>query len=56
MTGRLPFDDENIRNLLLKVQAGNFEMPVDEVSREARDLIARMLEVDPMRRISTEKS
>lgn len=55
LTGRLPFDDENIRNLLLKVQAGNFEMPVDEVSREARDLIARMLEVDPMRRISTEK-
>lgn len=45
LTGRLPFDDENIRNLLLKVQAGNFEMPVDEVSREARDLIARMLEV-----------
>lgn len=27
LTGRLPFDDENIRNLLLKVQAGNYEMP-----------------------------
>ena len=51
LTGRLPFDDENIRNLLLKVQAGNFEMPVDEVSREARDLIARMLEVDPEKNI-----
>lgn len=52
LTGRLPFDDENIRNLLLKVQAGNFEMPQD-LSPEAQDLIWRMLTVDPNDRILT---
>lgn len=51
LTGRLPFDDENIRNLLLKVQAGSFEMPSD-ISPEAQDLIWRMLVVDPMDRLS----
>ncbi|KAL6449502.1 GIN4 Serine/threonine-protein kinase GIN4 [Candida maltosa Xu316] len=55
LTGRLPFDDENIRNLLLKVQAGSFEMPTDEISKEAQNLLAKMLEVDPTRRITTEK-
>ncbi|RCK63789.1 Serine/threonine-protein kinase GIN4 [Candida viswanathii] len=55
LTGRLPFDDENIRNLLLKVQAGSFEMPSDEISREAQNLLARMLEVDPDKRITTER-
>lgn len=54
LTGRLPFDDENIRNLLLKVQAGSYEMPTDEISREAQDLIMKMLEVDPIKRITTE--
>ncbi|GEQ71671.1 hypothetical protein JCM33374_g5357 [Metschnikowia sp. JCM 33374] len=52
LTGRLPFDDENIRNLLLKVQAGNFEMPRD-ISTEAQDLIWRMLTVDPLDRLTT---
>ncbi|KAF7583056.1 Protein kinase domain family protein [Clavispora lusitaniae] len=52
LTGRLPFDDENIRNLLLKVQAGSFEMPSD-LSSEAQDLLRRMLTVDPARRITT---
>lgn len=55
LTGRLPFDDENIRNLLLKVQAGSFEMPTDEISREAQNLLGRMLEVDPEKRITTER-
>ncbi|CCE87079.1 Piso0_005616 [Millerozyma farinosa CBS 7064] len=54
LTGRLPFDDENIRNLLLKVQAGNYEMP-SELSAEAQDLINLMLTVNPSDRISTDK-
>ncbi|GMM58061.1 protein kinase [Maudiozyma humilis] len=56
LTGRLPFDEDdgNIRNLLLKVQAGQFEMPgTDEISREAQDLLAQILVVDPLRRIKT---
>ncbi|CAI6425404.1 CBM_HP2_G0010740.mRNA.1.CDS.1 [Saccharomyces cerevisiae] len=56
LTGRLPFDEEdgNIRTLLLKVQKGEFEMPSDdEISREAQDLIRKILTVDPERRIKT---
>ena len=56
LTGRLPFDEDdgNIRNLLLKVQAGQFEMPgTDEISREAQDLLAQILVVDPLQRIKT---
>jgi len=52
LTGRLPFDDENIRNLLLKVQNGSFEMPI-EISIEAKDLISKMLTVEPNKRIKT---
>lgn len=54
LTGRLPFDDEdgNIRNLLLQVQSGRYEMPGDdEISPDAQDLIARILTVDPEQRI-----
>src|ERR1700738_117591 len=50
LTGHLPFDDENIRNLLLKVKAGHFTMP-SQLSSEAKDLIWRMLDVDPKSRI-----
>lgn len=53
LTGRLPFDDENIRNLLLKVQSGGFDMP-KELSKEAQDLIKKMLTVDPAKRIKTQ--
>ncbi|ODQ81814.1 hypothetical protein BABINDRAFT_160052 [Babjeviella inositovora NRRL Y-12698] len=51
LTGHLPFDDENIRKLLLKVQKGSFMMP-KALSPEARDLIARMLRVNPVDRIT----
>ena len=51
LTGRLPFDDENIRVLLQKVKNGRFSMPAD-LPNDAKDLITRMLVVDPERRIS----
>ncbi|OWT40678.1 serine/threonine-protein kinase [Cryptococcus neoformans] len=51
LTGRLPFDDDNIRSLLQKVKIGIFEMP-DEIKDPARDLLKRMLEKDPEKRIT----
>lgn len=51
LTGHLPFDDENIRKLLLKVQNGRFLMPAS-LSLEAKDLISKMLKVNPDERIT----
>eukprot|EP00177_Eucheuma_denticulatum_P005797 GFKZ01010582.1.p1 GENE.GFKZ01010582.1~~GFKZ01010582.1.p1 ORF type:complete len:538 (-),score=94.25 GFKZ01010582.1:516-2066(-) len=51
VTGRLPFDDDNIQRLLQKVQAGQYHLPSD-LPKELRDLIRSMLTVDPERRIS----
>ena len=52
MTGGLPFDDENIQKLLHKVKRGVYQIP-SWVPPEARDLIWRMLTVDPAQRITT---
>lgn len=54
LTGHLPFDDENIRLLLLKVKTGHFTMPA-ELGIEAKDLLWRMLEVDPLKRIKMDE-
>ncbi|KAI0542749.1 hypothetical protein GGR58DRAFT_169357 [Xylaria digitata] len=49
----LPFDDPNgnVPKLLAKAAKGAYIMP-DFLSKEAQDLIARMLTVDPVKRIS----
>ncbi|KAJ2980465.1 hypothetical protein NUW58_g6936 [Xylaria curta] len=53
---RLPFDDPegNVPKLLAKARKGVYFVP-DFLSREARDLIARMLTVDPLKRIPIRK-
>lgn len=51
LTGNLPFDDENIRRLLGKVKTGVYTIP-SHISSNARDLITRMLTVDPASRIT----
>ena len=53
VSGNLPFDDDNIRRLLNKVKAGAFQMPRD-VSHNVRDLLSRMMTVDPEQRITLE--
>lgn len=54
VSGKLPFDDDNIRRLLAKVKAGLFTMPA-YLHKDVQDLINRMLTVDPAERISIEE-
>lgn len=51
LTGRLPFDDKNVRTLLTKVKVGKYDMP-SFVDPMAKDLLSRMLIVDVNKRIS----
>ena len=51
LTGNLPFDDENIRNLLRKVKAGSFSIP-SHVNPDAADLIRKILVKDPSQRLT----
>ena len=51
LTGRLPFDDKNVRTLLSKVKSGRYEMPA-YIDPLAKDLLSRMLVVDVNKRIS----
>ncbi|CAK8533466.1 unnamed protein product [Lathyrus sativus] len=51
LCGTLPFDDENIPNLFKKIKGGIYTLP-SHLSPGARDLIPRLLVVDPMKRIT----
>lgn len=51
LTGRLPFDDKNVRTLLAKVKLGKYDMPA-WVDPNAQDLLRRMLVVDVAKRIT----
>jgi len=54
LCGSLPFDDESIPKLFRKIKNGNYVMPsyLDEASR---DLIPRMLVVEPTQRITIDE-
>ena len=51
LTGKLPFDDENIPNLFKKISGGIFTVP-SYLTADTRHLLMRMLEVDPLKRIT----
>lgn len=51
LTGRLPFDDKNIRILLEKVKSGKYQTP-DWIDPLAKNLLERMLVVDVQKRIT----
>ncbi|KAM7480056.1 hypothetical protein LguiA_028269 [Lonicera macranthoides] len=51
LCGILPFDDENIPNLFKKIKGGIYTLP-SHLSPGARDLIPRLLVVDPMKRMT----
>ena len=50
LAGYLPFDDQNVRNLLNKVKRGYYQMP--QFQEPVKDLISRMLTLDPAARIT----
>ncbi|XP_037416996.1 carbon catabolite-derepressing protein kinase-like [Triticum dicoccoides] len=51
LCGAVPFDDDNIPKLFEKIKGGFYILP-NHLSDLAMDLIARMLIVDPMKRIT----
>lgn len=51
LCGSLPFDDESIPNLFKKIKGGIYTLP-SHLSPSARDLIARTLLVDPLKRVT----
>lgn len=51
LVGALPFDDDNLRNLLEKVKKGVFHIP-HFVPSDCQNLLRSMIEVDPGKRIS----
>lgn len=53
--GRLPFDDDNLQCLLKKVETGIFEFPMGLKDEDLKDLIRKMLTVDPSKRITVKK-
>ena len=50
--GTVPFKAHNIADLHKLILKGEFEFPVDTVSDEVKDLVRRMLVLDPSKRIS----
>ncbi|KAL1663948.1 kinase-like domain-containing protein [Schizophyllum commune] len=51
LTGRLPFDDKDVRTLLAKVRSGRYDMPAF-IDPLAKDLLSRMLVIDVNKRIT----
>ncbi|KAJ6797479.1 SNF1-related protein kinase catalytic subunit alpha KIN10-like [Iris pallida] len=51
LCGTLPFDDASIPNLFKKIKSGLYTLP-SHLSPVARDLIPRMLIVDPVKRVT----
>jgi hypothetical protein len=51
LCGSLPFDDENIRALFRKIKGGIYTIP-SHVTPGARELLTKMLVVDPLKRMT----
>lgn len=49
----MPFDDDNVRKLLTKVKNGVFSIP-HFIANDAKDLIVKMLNIEPNQRIKIE--
>ncbi|GAB0488965.1 hypothetical protein MMPV_000180 [Pyropia vietnamensis] len=55
LSGALPFDGNNIKEVLRRVRSGKYEFPEAEwrdISDDAKDLVAGLLELDPKKRLT----
>ena len=50
--GRVPYEGEDVWEIIAKINDGPLEIPTDDVSDDLRDLISGMLAVDPNQRLS----
>uniref|UniRef100_A0A3B3ZRY8 Protein kinase domain-containing protein n=1 Tax=Periophthalmus magnuspinnatus TaxID=409849 RepID=A0A3B3ZRY8_9GOBI len=55
LVGALPFDDDNLRNLLEKVKLGVFHMP-HFIPPDCQNLLRGMIEVDASKRLTVSKN
>ncbi|ORY97291.1 kinase-like domain-containing protein [Syncephalastrum racemosum] len=55
LTGWLPFDDPNMTRLLMRIKTGRYRKMPETLSEGAKDLVRRMLTVDPAKRITMEQ-
>ncbi|CAD2222279.1 Protein kinase domain/Protein tyrosine kinase/Kinase-like, putative [Angomonas deanei] len=53
VSGTMPFEDRNMNKLLMQIQKGVYR-PLTSVSKECQDLMARMMQTDPRKRICME--
>ena len=53
LTGYLPYEDQDTGNLFKKIVAANYELPAS-VSTDAADLIQKIFNTDPIKRIAIE--
>jgi len=51
VSGTLPFDDDSMSQLFSKIKEGKFFMP-NYISADVKDLINRMLQPNPVKRIT----
>lgn len=59
LSGKLPFDGNNIKEVLRRVRAGRYSFPESEwgdISGEAKDFIRGLLEVDPKKRLTASEA
>ena len=54
LTGKLPFDDEDIKQLYRKIQNARYKMP-EYLSDIAKDFLSRILRTNPEKRIKLEE-
>lgn len=59
LSGKLPFDGNNIKEVLRRVRAGRYTFPGeewDDMSDDAKDFIRGLLELDPKKRLTAREA